>query len=571
MKFINKLFIIALVLASFTACENTELDLLTDPNNVAPENASLNDLYNNIQLTFGTSVYPGLQGSPGAMARMYFAGSYTYQAEITDATFNGLWTTVYANLFPDVDALVSIAEANNFDVHAGSAKLMKAYAMVGLVDLFGDVPFSEAGQGTDIISPSADSGQDIYNAATALIDEAIAQLTGTNAAAPSYETFYGGDPDGWIKFGNSLKLKMALNTGDAATINSLVAGGNLITDQSEDFTFKYGSTRTNPTSRHPWYQSHYELGDGAYMATYYMWLLNGEKLDVDGTPIIDPRTNYYFYRKIPDAEAGDQTEYSCEYSIFPTIEDRPPHFEAVDPRMPYCIILGTGYWGRDHLNGQGIPPDGPLRTSYGLYPAGGQFDDQTYQDTRKSGTTGGLGQGIWPIMTASFVDFMRAEAALTLGTSDDARTMLESGIRASFAKVQSFESLVPDVLARTFVDPRTGENVSIRQRDAITSAKLESYVGKVLALYDAATTDDERLDIIIKEYMIAAWGNGIEAYNMYRRTGKPGNIQPSLQPASGDFPRSFLLPANHVTRNANANQRSFTDRVFFDDGSTTLY
>lgn len=570
MKFINKLFILALVMASFTACENTELDLLTDPNNVAPENASLNDLYANIQLTFGRNVYPGLQGTPGAMARMYHAGSFTYQANVTDATFNGLWSNVYANLFPDVEALITIAEVNNFDVHAGSAKIMKAYAMIGLVDLFGEVPFSEALQGTDIISPSADSGEEIYAAAIALLDEAIAQLTGTNAPAPAYETFFDGDPDGWIKLANSLKLKMALNTGDASTINSLVSGGNIISDQSEDFTFKYGNTRTNPNSRHPWYGSHYELGDGAYMSTYYMWLLNGEKLSVDGIPIIDPRTNYYFYRKIEDAEAGDQTEYSCNNSVFPDQSEKPAHWESVDPRLPYCVLVGTGYWGRDHLNGQGIPPDGPKRTSYGLYPAGGQFDDGSFQDTRQSGTTGGLGQGIWPIMTASFVDFMRAEAALTLGTSDDARAMMETGIRSSFAKVRSFESLVQSTLDVTFTD-RTGELVSIRDRDAISDEKIDTYVSAVLALYDAATSDDERLDIIAKEYMIAAWGNGIEAYNLYRRTGKPGNIQPSLEAAGGDFPRSFLLPADHIARNANANQRTFNDRVFFDDGSTNLY
>ena len=34
------------------------------------------------------------------------------------------------------------------------------------------------------------------------------------------------------------------------------------------------------------------------------------------------------------------------------------------------------------------------------------------------------------------------------------------------------------------------------------------------------TTDGDRLNVIMKEYFIALWGNGIESYNNYRRTGK---------------------------------------------------
>lgn len=567
MKLFNKLFIIALALGVMTACDTTELDLLDNPNAVTPENASLNDLYNNIQLEF-RNVYSSAQFEPGTMARMYHAPSYTYQASTTDETFNGLWNNVYADLWPDIDALLAIAEPNGFDVHAGSAKIMKAYSMMIMVDLLKDVPFSEALQGTDVISPAADDGASVYDAAIALLDEAIGQLDGTNAAAPAYEGFYGGDPAKWIKFANTLKLRAALNTGDASTINSIVSGGNFITDEADDFAFQYGNQRTNPNSRHPFYQSHYELGDGDYLSTYYMWLLAGEKQTADGMTINDPRARYYFYRKVEDAAAQDQTTYGCEYSTFPDQDAAPPHFGAVDPRMPYCIVPGTGYSGRDHLNGQGIPPDGPIRTSYGLYPGGGQFDDDTFEDTRQLGTTGGLGQGIWPIMLSSFTDLMRAEAALTLGTNDDAREMLESGIRKSMAKVESFESLVPGTMG-DLRETRDGEG-TVKELYGLNQDRIDAYVDAVLALYDAAD-DDGKLDIVAKEMMIATWGNGIEAYNLYRRTGKPGNMQPGLQADPGEFPRTFLYPVVHVTRNANVSQKTFSDRVFWDDGSTDLY
>jgi hypothetical protein len=75
----------------------------------------------------------------------------------------------------------------------------------------------------------------------------------------------------------------------------------------------------------------------------------------------------------------------------------------------------------------------------------------------------------------------------------------------------------------------------------------------------------------MKEYYIALWGNGIEAYNMYRRTGKPNNMAPALESTPGPFMSSFFYPADYVNRNKNATQKTITDRVFWDNGSVTVY
>ena len=450
MKYINKLFAIVLVLGITTACENTELDLLENPNAVAPENASLNDLYNAIQLGF-RDVFNSAQYEPGAVARMYHAAGASYEAFVPAEQFDDLWVDVYSGnlntnlgdpgLFPDIDALIEIAEQNNLDIHIGSAKILKAYVLVLLADLFGSAPSTQALQGTDVISPTVDSGDQLYAAANTLLDEAITQLTGTTAAAPAFDNFYGGDPAKWVKAANTLKLKMAVNTKDAATINSIISGGNFITDAADDFQFTYGSQRTNPNSRHPLYNNHYEVGDGDYLSNYYMWLLVGDKVNADGVAILDPRRRYYFYQKIEESENQDPTTYSCQASTLPDQSAKPAHWETTSPNIPYCVIPGTGYSGRDHLNSAGIPPDGPTRTSYGLYPMGGQFDDDTFTDTRQSGSSGGLGRGIWPVMISPVIDLLRAEAALTLNTGEDARMLIESGIRASMAKAVSFRKL----------------------------------------------------------------------------------------------------------------------------------
>jgi hypothetical protein len=170
MKFINKfLLVIALFLVG-SSCENlTELDLLDNPNAATPDRANINDLYNNIQLEF-RNVFRNTNGIGEGMSRLVALGrgqnqQNTYQAAFRDTDFNGIWNNFYADFLQDVKALQVIAEERGLDVHGGTAKIMQAYGMLVMVDLFGSVPFSQAGQGTEVISPTADSGEDIYNQA----------------------------------------------------------------------------------------------------------------------------------------------------------------------------------------------------------------------------------------------------------------------------------------------------------------------------------------------------------------------------------------------------------------------
>lgn len=569
MKFLNKILLVGLVVM-LGAC-STDFDLLDNPNEVSPENASIDDLFNSVQLSFGGQVN-SVSFTPGAMARMYYAGgAYDYTSSTNPNGFNGVWSNAYAGLFPDIAAIETIATERGLNFHLGAAQVMKAVTLTQLVDLFGDVPNSQAGDGTNTISPVADSGADVYAAADALLDQAIANLT-AGGPAPATDLAYGGDASKWIRAAKTLKLRNAVTTrlvngNAAATINALVAEGDLITDAGDDLVLQYGQTRQNPSSRHPLYYNMYENSDGTYMSNYYMHLLKSDKKDAVGEPIEDPRIRFYFYRKSPLSAAHDLNVYSCHFSNFPDEHEeaagsaKPAHYTAIDPDLPYCIASTDGYFGRDHLNNEGIPPDGPFRTAFGLYPVGGAFDDNSFQATQQEGTTGGLGQGIEPILLSSFVDFMRAEAALTLGTNDDARAMLESGIRKSIAKVFSFSSLVSADLARQ-ITAADGTVSTVEELFVPTAADIDAYVAHVMSTYDAA---DDKLNVVMKEYYIALWGNGLEAYNMYRRTAKPNNMAPALEPNPGPFIRSFFLPNFHVQRNSTATQKELTQPVFWDN------
>jgi hypothetical protein len=524
----------------------------------------------------------GLMGGmwyyPASLSRMTAnTSAYDYATASNPNSFNGIWNTTYSGMWADIDVVIALADNIGLDIHSGTAKIMKAYSMMLLVDVFGDIPYTESLQGIGVIAPTADPGADVYAAAIGLLDDAITQMTGTTAASPANDNFYAGDAAKWITLANTLKLRAAITTrlvdGSAAsTISSIVSGGDFIDSASEDWQFNYGTNRENPNSRHPNYNDSYESGDGDYMSNYYMWMLRAEKLNDAGIPVVDPRIRYYFYRQTEDASVQDENTYSCHFSNTPDPASRPSYYSDVDPNMPYCIAYpGDGYWGRDHLNSEGIPPDGPIRTIYGLYPFGGQFDENSFADQQQSGTTGATGAGIWPMLTSSYVTFMRAEAALTLGTEGgDARTLLESGMRDSFAKVIGFESRDASTFSEVR-DIRGGGSATVKELYGADSDDVDEYVTFVLAEYDAAASDDERLDIVMREYYIALWGNGIESYNMYRRTGKPSNMQPGLETSPGAYMRSFFYPADHETRNPNVVQKQVTDPVFWDNGSATVY
>jgi hypothetical protein len=202
---------------------------------------------------------------------------------------------------------------------------------------------------------------------------------------------------------------------------------------------------------------------------------------------------------------------------------------------------------------------------YGIYPGGGRFDNNSFAFTQTSGTLGAVGQGISPIWLSSYTDFIRAEAALTASTGENARTLLESAVRKSITKVLSFRSLI----SQSDLDFVVARNPSlVIGSDLVPSAaNVDAYVAEVLSNYDNAT---DKLDVVMKEYFIALWGNGIESYNMYRRTGKPNNTPPLIDPqaaSTASFPRLMLYPANYVNLNSNATQRVTTEQVFWDNNA----
>ena len=538
---IKKLNISILVLF-MVVVSSCKLDLLDNPNAVTTNNTDINYLLNRIVLG-----YPGhfnQMSDPGMrLTRQLNAGAALYDNAVTPGGLDGTWNNAYANLLNDIKTILPLAEANGLFVHAGIARTIRASILANLVDAFGDVPYTEALDAANF-NPKVDGGATIYTTAIADLDKAVANFAATSKAGASNDLIYGGNPDNWTRAANSIKLKMLLNrrlidkAGSTSAINALIASDKLITTNAQNLTFKYGSNLSNPDTRHPRYAGQYSpTGGGDYQSNSYMGAMFSDK----GFP--DPRMRYYFYRQII-TNSRDVNEIRCINN------QKPTHYGANDV---YCYPTTVGYWGRDHLSNEGIPPDGLRRTAWGVYPAGGLFDNDANRPVSLGAGAGGA--GIHPILMRSFVDFMLAESALTLGTTGDAKALLKSAIEKSMADVRTL------ALGST-----EGGKVTTFETDQkiVWATEVTRYVNKVLADYDAAATPDAKLGVIAIEYWLALHGNGIESYNLYRRTGKPAQ-QPALEPNPGAFVRSFFYPTSFVARNANAKQKAnVTTAVFWD-------
>lgn len=568
-KHIYKGLGIAILAFGFNACESTELQILNDPNFLTPTQADVDLFLNSIEIAL-PAVLDGNQSDDNAglsergmeMTRLLHQFGPTYDNGYSPGDFDIVWEDTYAGLLADTEAIQPVAEEAGLFTHIGIAKTIQAYVYMTLVDFFGDVPFSEALQGTEFPNPAVDDDAEVYAGVEILLDEALAQFARQELTGAPADLFYGGDEAKWIKLVNTLKLKLYTQTRlvDASAgskINALLADGNLILDAADDFQFNYSSTDANPDSRHPIFGRNFDVAADVadYMSNSFMVLMK------DDYPVNDPRTRYYFYRQSLDFTV-DPNENEC------ITLPRPAHYSSGDA---FCDP-GDGYWGRDHLDNDGIPPDGGLRTTWGVYPIGGLLDDD--RGTAIPGRNIGLqGGGLTPIILSSFTNFMLAEGALTAGVTGDARTYLEAGVRASLNKVVSVgEGLdyLEDIV--TADDPDTTENEEERIRDLYvpTADNIDRYVNAVLAAYDASTGDD-RLEVVVKEYYKAAFGNGIEPYNTYRRTGFPSDLQPALLASPGEFINSLIYPDELVQQNSNANQKpNQAVRVFWAEGGPTL-
>lgn len=413
---------------------------------------------------------------------------------------------IFGGALTDLSVIIKQGTQNGNWHYVGIAKLQRAYIFSQMVDLYGDLPFSEATLGAEKIYPVYEDDAAVYEKVLQLIDEGLADLSKSSTVSPNVnDLIYPQTTSArwvsislpkWIKMGNTLKLKLynqirLVDPNRARTaINALLAAGNsLITAESDDFQFAFG-TSVAPDNRHPNYQADYENTTREnYMSNYFNTLLTG---------LSDPRIPYYFYNQ------------------------------------------GAAFAGRIPGSDATAGSDANSRSLYGLFPVGGRYTSGTGV---AASTNTALGNAPFRMLTSYMRAFIVAEAQLTLNNDPvTASNALAEGIRASLTKVSNF--------------------AVASSGPAIPQTTIDAYVTARVTQFGAASNDTERLRIIMTQKYIAQFGTGVESYTDYRRTGFPaiGSISNPL----GGFPLRLFYDLQEFGGPNAPTQLPITTPIFWD-------
>lgn len=231
------LYIVAITVMFGTSCQKTFLDVNTNPNSL-PTATPAFVITNAMNVTANNMLGPNETG-------MYWSGHWTqsngyiistslFQYNFTNNDFN-YWDGTYDNL-EDYQFVLDNAATYNQNFLKGPAKVMMAYNYQKLVDLYGNIPYTEALKNVANLAPKFDDQKAVYEGLITLLDNAIVDLK-ANPFASAYassDIVFRGNTTNWVKFANSLKLRILMHqsriTGRDAyittEINKIVAEGS---------------------------------------------------------------------------------------------------------------------------------------------------------------------------------------------------------------------------------------------------------------------------------------------------------------------------------------------------------
>ncbi|MBO9572282.1 MAG: SusD/RagB family nutrient-binding outer membrane lipoprotein [Chitinophagaceae bacterium] len=182
-----------------------------------------------------------------------------YQYNFNAGVFENVWSDIYTSALENNYVLIQSSDAGGYNAYAGIARILMAYTLQVTVDLWGDIPYSEAFQGnaeTQNIHPKFDDDAALYDTIGKLVDDGIAKLgLDPGLISPGADdVMYGGDAAKWIKFGHAIKARLAIHQSkdDAAMASTaLTEIGQSFESNADNAVYIFGNEETSANS---WYQ-----------------------------------------------------------------------------------------------------------------------------------------------------------------------------------------------------------------------------------------------------------------------------------------------------------------------------
>ena len=366
------------------------------------------------------------------------------------------YTESYSTVVPLWQDLKGKTETQFPEVFA-LAQILKISAWHKATDMFGPIPYKEAGKG--LITVPYDSQEEVYKSMFKELSDAIEVLTkyadnGNSKLLPNADAVYAGDVHKWVVYANSLMLRLAMRVyyADAAlskkyALQAVNHSYGVMKTKDDEAKMERGASLEFKNNLDVLINQYNECRMGSSMLAY----LGGYQ---------DPRLPKYFNTSTV-SQAVTVSTYG-KYSGVPTGHDVSSNDAFKDSSRPAITSTTPTYW-----------------------------------------------------MRASEVYFLLAEAALHgFAVSGTAEALYEKGIEMSFeengiASSEAANYMQSGLKPLAYSFHLTNPSVNV-DAPALTQATTE-WTG----------TDEEKLEKIMIQKWIALYPNGQEAWSEYRRTGYP--------------------------------------------------
>lgn len=236
MKHIHKQYIFFMAVSigiALSGCKKY-LDVNKDPNRVTDDNVTPELIFPAAAEGAGATMVGARASAAGAKTQMQWAQSWigyqaangdfsrdnTETAYNIDFSFNDvMWQTRYGVLF-DLNQTELKARVTGNTALAGASIVLAAKMWQELVDLFGNIPYSQAFKNDETTRPAYDKQQDIYNNLQLRLDTAIQYLSGTPSSKfASADIVNRGNTTKWIKLANTIKLRLLIRQSEISGFN----------------------------------------------------------------------------------------------------------------------------------------------------------------------------------------------------------------------------------------------------------------------------------------------------------------------------------------------------------------
>jgi hypothetical protein len=222
MKFTKYILLIAALLTLHTSCDDGFEELNVDP--TAATEINPNFQFTWVQLRTSGGRYENWRANLiySSMMMQHFAATCSYWTG-DKYTWNGgysssLFDRAYNEQVRDMQDLIHTLETTEGADQAmlGMAKIWRVVIFHRLTDLYGDVPYFQAGKGflEAVDFPEYDAQQDIYMDMLAELEAGIGLLSSGDGFGGA-DLIYAGNLDQWKRFGYSLMLRLAMRLSEA--------------------------------------------------------------------------------------------------------------------------------------------------------------------------------------------------------------------------------------------------------------------------------------------------------------------------------------------------------------------